>query len=119
MTVNPLNERAAELAVHEKAILFVRLVKRDPREGPDPQFHPRPGFYASLLSDDAYRGKRRSQKLQGVFPFMEGKYGLDRRVNQNASEEGRQRQFSFPARAAMPRSMPLKTNSCRGQTEYQ
>ena len=119
MTVNPLSERAADLPILEQTILLVCRVKRDPLKGPNLQLHSRAGFDAPFFSDDADRGKRRVEKFQGVFPLMECKYALDRAVKQYALDEGRQLQFSVPARAAMPRSIPLKTNSCSGQTEYQ
>lgn len=114
-----MGEGAADLPILEQMILFVGRVECDPRKGSDLQFYSRAGFDTPFFSDDAYRGKRRTQKFQGVFPLMECKYDVDRRIKQNAFEEGRQGQFSVPARAAMPRSIPLKTTSCSGQTEYQ
>lgn len=119
MTVNPLGKGTTDLLILEEAIFLVCRVKGDPPKGTDLQLHSRTGFDAPFFSDDTYRRKRRIEKSQSVFPLMECKHALDRGVEENAPGERRQGQFSLPARAAMPRSIPLKTNSCSGQTEYQ
>ena len=111
MTVNPFGERPADLLILEQTILFVCRVDGNPLKGPNLEFYPRTGLYAPFFLNHPYRGKRRTQEFQCIFPFMKRKYDLDRRANQNAFDEDRQCQLSIPGRPALPADALCSTNS--------
>ena len=87
MPVDPLRERAVDLFVHEQAVPLVGSVERDPLEDSNAEFHTGAFLDAALSADQAHRRKRRRQQSEGIFPLVEAKHGVYRRIDEDTLHE--------------------------------
>src|SRR6476619_5564338 len=84
MTVDPFRKRSLNLLVGKQPVLFVSSVESGPQKGSNLKLHSRTRLDSAGLSNHPQRGKTRTQESQGVFPFMETKYGFHRRFDEDA-----------------------------------
>ena len=83
MSVDPIRERTVDLFVHKQPVPLVGRVERDPLEDSNAEFHAGAFLDAARPADQAHRRKRRCQQSEGIFPLVETKHGVYRRIDED------------------------------------
>ena len=114
--VNPSGERTLGLFVHEKPVLLIHRMNRNPAQSADPQFHTGALPDAAGRRNHANRRKCRRQELQRIRTFVKPEHRRNGRMDHHALfKSGHDSNCRlFPARGPPSRNATVPPSSNAG-----